>query len=606
MVLARELIKRITIFMTILFSVSLVYAAPNVIDVTFNEYAYEEVLYNPSQSGGGLYFDSGENQSLYAINGSIIVTNTHPSEAISDVLLNITTIADIYNVVNSDGKLGYVAEFNLVSDYMMLLVPDLGPGDNATFSYYVNVSNVVPPMNFTTSYSDSRIFGGLPLTVSDNVVNNLNGVSYPNSCIFNINIAQNAMTANNSGVLMNFTYDDTTMTGTDAGNATFTADNRTINWNLWAGSCFNSTNATDISYDVKTPAVSVASDYAFINSTMSYEANFTFSRVNLDSVSSVLNLALNFEKFLNNTLTGDNATWRISSEVINPTNISVNLTEVSLWVSVRDGTGTGFTNPGFRDNDTVTGTDLLKIYNPNVLLNNTILPWNNTGSEWYFNYTFSSSPVVWMDIENNIINDGIQIINRTVSYGENQIYIKEIYLATGYWLQINKNITRLSDDTYNIYIQVVNLGTSPTPTDQVVQVYNFLPDTFNLTSGFVYQTSSWYTTTDANETLSDPDYTGTMFQYGIVPETNPYNSSLDLYGGSVHINNSWSVTFNVTGIGEYNFDDLFLTGVDPLNVEGYGSTLALIVESSYESLSANLEYVLSGLAVIVGALVLFL
>lgn len=606
MVLVKELIKRITILFTLLFSVSLVFAAPNVIDVTINEYANEQVVYNPSQVGSGLYFDAGENESIYEIRGSIVVANVHSTESVHDTVLNITSIGNIYNVTNSAGKLGYLVEYNTVSDYMILLIPDLGAGDNATFTYDVNTTNVAPPINFTTSYSDSRIFGGLPLGVTDNVQNTLNGVTYPNSCIYNVNITQNALFVNISGVISNFTYDPASMAGSDVLNAAFTPDDRTINWDLLGGTCLNSTQTTDINYDVNTPAVPVATDYQFINSTMSYSANFTFSTIAISTVDSVLNLGLSFEKYINNTLTADNATWKISSEITNPTNISVNLTQVSLWVSVRDGTGTGFTNPAIRDNDTMTGTDLLQIYNPNIILNNSLNPWNNTGSEWYFNYTFSSSPVVWMDMENNIINDGIQIVDRSISYGENQIYIKEIYLATGYWLQINKNITRLSDNSYNVYIQVVNLGTSPTPSNQVVQVYNFLPNTFNLTSPFVYQISGWYTTTAANDTLNDPAYNGTMFQYGIVADANPYNSSLDAYGGSINLNNSWSVSFNVTGDGQYNFDDLFLTGVDPLNVESYGSTLALIVESSYESLSANLEYVLSGLAVVVGALVLFL
>lgn len=606
MVYKSDITRKAFLMFFILIGMTNIWGAANVIDVTFDEHVYERVSYNPLNAASGIYTDAHENRSSYSMNGTIFIENNHPADAVEDIVLNITGISNIYNVAYQSGKGGFVSEFNTGSDYMILIIPDLASGANTTFSYDINTS-IAPPLNFTTSYSDSKIFAGLPVTVTDDISNELNSSLYAENCIYNINITQEALTIAQASGDLNFTFDDTSLTGSDATNASISADNRTVSWNVYNSGCLYSTNTTDVSYLVNTPNnVEVANSYDFINSTISYNLNATVSRIKLESINSLVDLDLNFDKYINNTLSEDNATWRITSEVLNPSNITINLTQVSLWVSVRDGTGTGFTNPSIIDNDTITGTALQNFYTPNQLLNNTLNPWNNSGMEWYFNYTYSSSPIVWMDLDHNIVNDGVQLTNRSISYGDNQVYIKEIYLATGYWLEIDKNITRTGDNNYTIDIKVVNRGTSPTPTGQVVQVYNFIPNTFNLTSSIVFSSSSWYNTTSTNETLNDPSYNGTMFQFGLIPDTNPYNSSLDRWNGSENINNTWTATYNLSGTGQFDFEDLFLTGVDPLNVKEKGSTLAVIVEGAYEKASAGVEYILGGVALAVGLLLFFM
>ena len=599
-------LRLVQIFFVLLVGMSVASSASPILNIDFSETIAENVRYDPLGSTSGLYADAGENQTNYTATGNINISNIHPTQAAQDVLINISGISIISNVVNSSGS-GFVSEFNTASDYMLLFIPDIGPGSFVEFSYEVNTSLVAPALNLTASYSDSRVFAGQPVTISDTVQNIMNVSAYPNNCVYNISLVHNALSINNSGTILNVTFDNSSLTGSDSGNASFSVDNRTITWNALAGGCLNALNTTDISYDAITPSgINSADTYEIVNTTMTYQYNGTFSRIGLVSTQALVDLDLEFEKFLNNTLTGDNATWQITSEVSNPTDIDVNLTQVSLWVSVRDGTGTGFTNPSIFDNDTVSGATLTNDYFPNILLNSSTLPWNNSGEEWYFNYTFSSSPIVWMDIDGIIIDDGLQIQNRSVSYGQDVVYIKELYLATGYWLEISRNITRISDGEFNVFITVVNLGSSPTPADQAVVVYNFIPNTFTLTSPFVYSNSSWYTTNTANETLSDPIYNGTMFQYALIPNGNPSNSSLDAYGGASNINNTWTLTYNVSGSGEFNFDDLFLTGVDPLAVGQVGGTQAVVVEGAYSFASAKVEYVLGVLALVIGALVLFM
>jgi hypothetical protein len=582
-------------------------AAAPLLNIDFSETVSEDVRYDPLGVSSGLYADAGENQSTYVATGIINISNVHPTEAAQDVLINISGITTISNVVNSSGSQGFVSEFNTGSDYMLLYVPDLAAGASAIFTYDVNTTLIAPALNLTASYSDSRVFAGLPITITDTVSNTMNSTLYPNNCVYNVSLVHNALTINSSGNLLNVTFDSGSLAGSDSGNAIVAGDNRSITWNALAGGCLNATNSTNLDYDAITPSgVNSAANYDIVNTTLTYQYNGTFSRIDLVSTQALVDLDLEFEKYLNNTLTGDNATWSITSQSSNPTDIDVNLTQVSLWVSVRDGTGTGFTNPSILDNDTISGTPLTTVYNPGFLLNSTTSPWNNTGSEWFFNYTFSSSPIVWMDIDAIVIDDGIQLQNRSVSYGQNVVYIKELYLATGYWLEISRNITRIGDGEFNIFIKVVNLGTSPTPASQAVQVYNFIPNTFTLSSPFVYSASGWYNTVAANETLTDPIYNGTMFQYGLLANGNPSNSSLDLYGGSENINNTWTLTYNVSGSGEFNFDDLFLTGVDPLAVEEVGATQAVVVQGGYSFASAKVEYVLGFLALVIGALVLFM
>ena len=604
--MVNKYVKIMLIAFLVLSGLNLAMAAQNIIDVSITERGFEEVLYNPLQATGGVYVDSNENRSVYDIYGEIVIMNNHNTESVQDTVLNISGIANIYNLTNSSGRESYIIDFNVAGDYVLILIPDLGAGQNATLSYIVNTTTIAPPLNFTASYSDSKVFSGLPITITDYVGNYMNNTLYPNNCIFDINITQNAMVINSSGILENVTYDGTSLAGTDVLNAGITTNNRTINWDLLAGACLNSGSSTDILYDVITPAtISVADDYKIVNTTIKYSYNDTFSRIDVSTIDSILNLDLMFDKFFDTILTGDNATWRINGSIYNPTNITINLTTVNFWVSVRDGTGTGFTNPSIIDNDTVSGAVLSTVYTPGVLMNESLVPWSNAGSEWFFNYTFSSSPIVWMDMDNFIVDDGIQLSNRSVSYSENNIYIKEIYIATGYWLQISKNITRLGDNWYNVFVEVRNLGTSPTPSDQVVQIYNFLPIAFTLNSSFSFSSSTWYNTVSANETLVDPVYNGTMFQFGLIANINPFNSSLAAFGGASNSNNTWSMSYNVTGSGEFSYDDLFLTGVDPLHVSEYGSTQALSIEGVYGFLSSKVEVVFAVFAGVIGTLALF-
>ena len=396
-------VKKGFLLLILLFSVIFVNGAANVIDVVVSENVYEYTTYNPNVAGSGIYFDANENESSYTLSGNLTITNTHSTESVNNVVLNISS-ENIYSLAFSTGATGYVTLVDSVNNYSIITVPDLASGASSTFTYSINTTNIAPPLNLTTSYADTKVFAGLPMTVTDTLENSMNSGTYPVNCIYSINITQNAMTADVNGTLYNFTFDSATEAGSDAANVSFDALNRTLTWDVWGGSCFYSTNTTDINYDVLSPAtIPVAGDYGIVNSTIRYSVNTSISLLTVSSINAILDVDPEFQKYLNNTLSGDNATWRVSAAVNNPTNISINLTEVTLWVSQRNGTGTGFTNPSLIENDTISNTPSTITLTPNFLLNSSTGNWNNTGSEWYFNYTFSSSPIVWMNLQNNII-----------------------------------------------------------------------------------------------------------------------------------------------------------------------------------------------------------
>ena len=559
---------------------------PNVLNITIEEYISEDTSYNP--------LNGGETQNSFFAEGFIRVQNVHSTEAVENILIDFSSVSNIYNVTYVSGNLGYVLDFDSVN--LNLKIPTLGAGRTTIFRYDINTSSLSAPLNFSTSYLQNKILAGYDLTIYDDIQNIHNSL-----CLYDINISQRALTADVNGSFYNFTFDESSLTGSDFTNASF-LNNRTLIWNVLNSSCLDPNNVTDISYNLEIPSnISVSDFYDIINSTITYKFNDSFSGVAFSRAKAYVDLDLQFDKSVIERFGSNNATWQILAQITNPTNITVNLEKVSLWVSERNATGTGFTNPSVYDQDISSGDDLVRNYFPHTLLNNTDgVVFNNTGSEWTFNYTYSSSPIIWLNAINSIIDNDAQIVDRDFSFSSDSLYLKEVYVASGYWLEISKNVTRLSQENYSVYILVRNLGTSVTPPNQIVVIYNFLPFEVNLTSSFVFSESTWYTTDETNESLNDDIYNGTMYQFAITPQNNPFNASLDKFIGTYNSNNTWSVSFNVSGLGEYSFDDLFLTGLDPLHVNEYGATESIDLRSVYKIVSSKGEFLLMGIALVIG------
>jgi hypothetical protein len=588
--------KKLLFLFLFLFNLFSVFASTNILNIGISETVFENNSYNPL---------TNTQPNNFKISGKIIISNLHTTESIENIKLNFSNLYNLNNITFDSGNLAYISLFNKQSGVAQLIIPDLGPLKNSTFSYTINISNIISPLNFSTKYSSFNIFAGNSLQITDTLSNNLNSSFFSNNCIYNISVIQNFLEINQ--VVPVYFQVQAPITGPDSTNATINPTNRTLTWNVLNGGCINSTETQTIGYILKSPNdVETSKDYEMISSTYNYQFDDLISELKLNSIDAKGELNLNFQKSQQEVLTGDNATWKITSQVESNSNFLVTLDKVTLWVSKKNGTGTGLTNPAIRDNDTISGADLFKEYTPNILLNSTLQVWNNIATEWFFNYTYSSSPIVWMDLENTLVNDGFQLSNRSLTYTQNQVFIKEIYVAAGYWLKIKKDITKISDNNYNIFIKVSNLGSAVTPVSQAVVIYNFIPNTFTLSSPFNFSSSTWYTTESTNQTLNDPTYNGTMHQYALLVNSNPYNSSLDRFAGGENSNNSWSVNYTVTGFGEFKFDDLFITGVDPLNVGEIGGTKGILTKSEYGSSTTISSYILPTFATLLGLLVLLL
>jgi hypothetical protein len=577
-------------------SLSSIFASINILNIDISETVFENNSYNPL---------TNKQINNFTISGKIIISNLHTTESIENIKLNFSNLYNLNNITFDSGKLGYISLFNKQTGNSQLVIPDLGPLKNSTFSYTINISNIISPLNFSTNYSSFNVFTGNSLQITDTLSNNLNSSFYSNTCIYNISVIQNSLDINQI-IPVHFQV-QAPITGPDSTNAAINPTNRTLTWDVLNGGCINSAETQTIEYILKSPNnVETSKDYEMISLTYNYQFDDLISELKLDNIEAKGELNLNFQKSQQEVLSGDNATWKITSQVESNSDFLVTLDKVTLWVSKKNGTGTGLTNPAIRDNDTISGVDLFKEYTPNILLNSTLPVWNNIATEWFFNYTYSSSPIVWMGLENTLVNNGIQLSNRSLTYAQNQVFIKEIYVAAGYWLEIKKDITKISGNNYNIFIKVSNLGSAVTPTTQAVVIYNFIPNTFTLISPFDFSGSTWYTTESTNQTLNDPTYNGTMHQYALLSNSNPYNSSLDRFAGGENSNNTWSVNYSITGVGEFKFDDLFLTGVDPLNVGKIGSTKGILTKSEYGSSTKISSYILPTFATLLGILVLIL
>jgi len=197
-----------------------------------------------------------------------------------------------------------------------------------------------------------------------------------------------------------------------------------------------------------------------------------------------------------------------------------------------------------------------------------------------------------------IYNDGAQLIDKSVTRQGNDIYIKELYLIIGYWLEVEKNITTIAQDTYHIRIDVHNKGNQVTPAGSIVTIYDFVPSNFALNGSFVYSSSPWYNTSQANTSING-GYNGTLYQWALIPN-NIYNTSF-AQGPTNNVNTTWSADFNVTGSGDYTLLDVFITGLDPQKVEGAGSTRAVVVSEILDRIKST-----EGIFAVVASILLLL
>jgi len=584
-------IKKIVLTLMFLFiGVSLVNATQEQVNIQISEFVDQTVIVNPLNNfaGTGIWADANENQSYYVLTGFINISNSNPNgKTISDIYVSFDYTTNITLPTLVSGRAGTFISNDTSSNNLIIHIPELNSGEFSYWTYSINTTSIRPPLNFTTTYSDSKVLAGDNVTLTDTVENVFDNAAYQtNTCIYGINITQRTVPVNFSGTNYDFYFAPSSTAGSDSSNVTYAASNLTQYWDTLGGACMAKGSTTDINYIIQTPLnIPSTKDYTMVNTTLVYKLNQSISQLRVIDITAISEGKIDFEKKIikpsDPILYGSNVTWNVTGYFNTDTNITYNLSEVTIWVARRTG-GNPLGDPNTIDNDTISNASLVTIVNPNVLVNSS-LPWSS--ASWLFNYSDIPSPIVWMDINFTIDNDGTQLINRSVTQNGDDIYIKELYLIIGYWLEINKNITSISGDKYHVRIDVHNKGNQVTPADTVVTIYDFVPSNYVVEgNNFVFSDPGWYDTTEGNHSING-EYNGTLFQWGLLP-TNSLNTSF-AQGPTINENTTWSVDYNVTGQGDYTLLDVFVTGLDPQQVDGAGSSKSVIVSEFFNKLKST-------------------
>jgi hypothetical protein len=572
--------------LTLLFGVFCVSATQQQLDIKLNEYVDQQVKYNPLKVGSGTWYNLNENQSFYNLTGFIIVKNVNlEGKDLNDIYVAFQNTKNMSLPSLYQGRTGKFIANNTNSNVLVLHIPQLRAGQNSTWRYAINKTRTIAPLNMTSKYSDTKVLAGSNITITDRLSNAFNNFAFQTStCIYDINVTQITTPVMFGAAPQHYYFVPSSVGGKDASNVTITTPaNRSMYWNVLKKTCLNKGQSINITYKVKTPYnVPKTTHYSMINATLKYKLNQTISHLMITSIRVISEANLSFDKKIigpsHPTLYGSNVTWNVTALFMTGTNISYKLNSATLWVAKRTGISG---DPNYVANDTISNAGLKKIYSPFVIVNKTA-PWKSL--TWKFNYSDVPTPIVWMDVNFTIANDGKQLINRSLTQNGKDLYIKELYLIVGYWLEIDKNITAIGTDKYNVKIRVRNKGNQVTPAGTVVTIYDFKPANYNRTSNFKYLSSAWYSTSQANNTVIGK-YNGTLYRWGLVP-TNSLNTSFAA-GPAINSNTSWSVTYNVTGLGDYKVMDVFITGLDPQLIEGAGASNGVVVSEIIERMKST-------------------
>jgi hypothetical protein len=276
-------LRKILVLLLGLFMVPVAaFAASQQLDIQINEYVNQEVVYNPLRTGGGIWYDANENQTNYNITGEIVVTNVNSNgEDLADIYIAFDFTTNITLPVLDAGRNGTFISNDTSSNSLILHIPQLRNGESSNWTYLVNESNIKPPINMTANYSKTKLLAGDSMNVEDTLENVFNNAAYQtDTCIYEINLTQVTVPINFSGTEQNFTFDPSSIAGSDSGNVAFTSDNQTMYWDVLGGGCLNLTNLTDINYDVTSPSnVPTTDDYVFMNTTLEYNLNQSISHL---------------------------------------------------------------------------------------------------------------------------------------------------------------------------------------------------------------------------------------------------------------------------------------------------------------------------------------
>lgn len=527
-----------------------------------------------------------ENTEYCSIAGVLNVSNPSP-DTVNDIYLNYSFTANMNSTFVYDaGRFGLQVSgvANGTDNPFVVHIPELLANESTRFVYNVSCSTVNPPLDINTTYENfdhgftRKVLAGENWSVTQFVSNDFS------QSITGINISIEAQNVTWNGTTDGFLLAFLNATG-DYLNVTGNGTNQTQwYWNANGGTLTTGSSA-NISYVVTAPDNVPTSDtYMAIRERLTYQIAYLASNLSLDNVSAKSQLDFNVEKRIiqpsdneNNT----NVTWQANADVISPINASYQLRQVTIWVTEALDPSNKTTSFGFLETNET----------PDVEVN---LSSPFAATAWDFNFTDGSSqasppPIVWMKPFFDLRNTESQIVNSSLTQSGNDIYMKYIYVINGYWLQIDKNISSLDEDTYRIDIFVENIGNAWTPQNLVVTAYDYVPaefTAFNFSQGAA-------STGSANGS----GFNGTSYQW-VIPPKSPFNASL---GPSTETlaNRSWSMNYFVNGTGDYRVSDLYIVGLDPRQVDGAPAFTGISVVSNFITKSSEFFYVFIVLFLIV-------
>lgn len=572
----------------LLFAISMV-SAETRLDINVRETVNQNVSY-----GYNFTYAENSNPTDYCTIIGIVNVSNPNADTMSDIYLtffNGSRMTSNFSWMNDGGRIGtqYNGSAGL-TDNIVLHVPELRQNNWSAFNYTFNCTTIPPPLNISTQYSNSefnintKVLAGHDWTINQSARNDLT----VNQQIRNINITMMTQGVDWNGSLDNFTFSSLFAEGDNANVAQ--PDNRTWYWIVNGGSLSNPGDSQYIVYNVTAPVnVPTSATYMALKESLQYEVWYLASNLNITNVKAVSDLDTEFDKQIvrpSQSANDSNVTWEVRSNISVPINISYNLTKVTVWV-----TSNMYLNE--TANDSISGNPLEKNYTPGKKINDTTEWYLGPGGDseaWRFNYSDESvdPPIVWLMPQFTIMDAYNQLVYNYSTVNGNDIYMKYIYVVNGYWLQIDKNITSIDDNTYRIQSIVQNIGTAWTPNNTVVTVYDFVPSDF-----VVWNMNP---SNDSAQAVDSGTFNGTTYRWTIPmkrAETG-FNSSLGpKYGplATTYGNYSWNVTYYVNGTGEYKVSELYIVGLDPRKVDGASTHEGITVDGAFGSSSSEVFYI---------------
>ncbi len=466
-------------------------------------------------------------------------------------------------------------------DYVMMHIPELRTGNYTVFTYNAT-ADIDAPLNVTTDYVHehrTKVLANECFVVQQNATNDFEqGLD-----LSNVSIDMDLQSVPWNDSTFNFTFANITETG-DWQNVD-RPNNRSWRWDVNDG--FVGWNDTyGIEYTVCAPeTVPNSSTYQFLEETLSYSTNGTITGINLSDIKARADLRFNFTKRIDEPTDEEenrNVIWESEPTVAASNDIIYNLTKTSMWVSDAD---------SIDPNDK---TELKERYYPNTTVSegNRWNSWEDMGERWYFNYTDGSHvdappPIIWMIPYYHIADVEDQLITTFETRSGDDYYFKYIYVINSYWLEIEKNVTNIGENEYNVTLNVWNIGPGYTPENLTVTIYDFVPEEFTADDF-----SPMYSGTQSVEGSFD----GTAYNWDVPTTRTPQNASFAPEG---EINSTWNASYTVEGEGDYTISDLYIVGLDPRLVDGGPSSEVISVLSSKVSESSEGLYVTIVMALVV-------